>query len=227
MPKARFRKKVGRLNRRVAIRCSNRLVLRPRTDRDPLSCPTNSHRSRPILLAGTGQSRRTELLSTRIDVANDNEWHSYEVVVPATGPVHRLRFDPAMATGTVIIDQIELEEIVYHPLEIREILADDSKLRVEVHNRSKQRVAAALRTQDQTIAPNERFVFEMPRKIGDAAFNVETFAVDSPDVPPLRRTVVIHNPSVADRNWAALSDARTNFESHRMALAPVFIAKER
>lgn len=138
-----------------------------------------------------------------MQVQHDGKWHTYSAALPAEDTVTRLRLDPGMGEGTIVIDYIRLRHSELHPLEIRQLERKRDALMAHVKNHGDEKRRFTLAGNQYSVGPGKTVSAPVPTT-ADAPFERVTVKVQSPDLPPLRRTAYIHHPG-ADTNWLTLS----------------------
>lgn len=82
-----------------------------------------------------------EAKSAHFDLAHDGAWHEYAVPLEVEGTLTRLRLDPGSGPGEFEVDWIEVDRVIWHPLEIESLRAvEPGRLQARIRNRSKRTI---------------------------------------------------------------------------------------
>ncbi len=138
-----------------------------------------------------------ESRQVRFDLIHDGQWHDYLVPLESAADLTSLRFDPAMAVGTIEVDRITLHRGRFHPLEIARIDSADGR-RVLIHNHDDQPITTNVNGQAHRLPAAMTTAVELA---ADAASRVPLesleIVVESAGLPTLQRSFWQFDPSVA------------------------------
>ncbi len=122
---------------------------------------------------------------------HDGEWHDYVVALEGLDrqqTISSLRFDPGGGEGLVEVASLELQRGGLHPLEVIQVEAGPERIAVHVTNHDEAPRPARLGDQTATIAPGETAVLALDQPLA-APFESVALRVESPDLPPVERTI--------------------------------------
>ena len=110
----------------------------------------------------------------------------------APGTLTDLRFDPCTEPGRVEVDWIELSQEEPHPLTIAQAIPDGAQVRFIVRNDRAADVACVC--DEQSFVVQAHGQYELMRPIdGAKPFESIGVTVESPDLPPVHRSVCVYN----------------------------------
>ncbi len=185
------------------------------TDEDPyIHCPVNlpggplaielrarSRNSGPGSVFWTTKEspRRGEDKSRHFPLVHDGQWHEYSAEFHAPGTLTDLRIDPGFTPGEFEIDWIRLVRREPHPLAIQRVEALDRAVRFTVKNLRAGPIEFSALGTSHTLGAEETIELDDPIR-AEEPLEVATLELTSGDLPPVRRTVFVHNAQV-ETDW--------------------------
>lgn len=143
----------------------------------------------------TDKSPRGEDKTSHFLLKSDGQWHEYETRFTADGRVTDVRLDPGSSPGDFEIDWMELIHEEPHPLTIdrSEQLADCVRFFVSNHRATPLSFAA--NGTKHEAAGSQTVSIDVPLA-NKRPLEQASLEITADGLPPVRRTVFVHNPSV-------------------------------
>ena len=142
---------------------------------------------------------RGEDKSRHFSLNHDGQWHEYSVPFPAPGTLTDLRIDPGATPGEFEIDWIRLVRREPHPLSVERVETADRLVRFTVRNLRAEPIEFSAMGKAHTLAAEGVIDLDHPIR-GDKPLEAVGVELTSGDLPPVRRTVFVHNAR-AETDW--------------------------
>jgi hypothetical protein len=156
-----------------------------------------------IFWATEDSSGFSEEKSTHFKIANDNQWHDYEVDLVTDQLITRIRLDPGQSSGTLDIDFFELVRRNLHPLEIVDICSDSSLIGLTLKNDARHELSFTLNTKSGRIGPGQTERVTLNIKDGPR-FEPYPIVIKVVGLSDVVRTVHLYRPNV-NAHWVKQS----------------------
>jgi hypothetical protein len=143
-----------------------------------------------------------EAHSQHFRLIHDNQWHEYNVALPAEGIIQRVRLDPAEAPGVIEVESFQLIRETLHPLEIQSIHTEGANVRVRLKNFSMEPISFTMGSRPFTIGAGATGEFSQIAP-GRAPFRTYDVVIQSAGLPSIHRVVSILDFQ-ATTSWASL-----------------------
>ena len=148
----------------------------------------------------TDQSpQRGEDKVAHFPLKHDGQWHETAVELLAPGRLTDLRIDPGGAPGEFDVDWIRLIRRRPHPLSIERVERADGQVSFEVKNLGAEPLQFSAAGQTHTLAGGASVSIDRPID-GTRPLEVVSLELQAKDLPPVRRTIFVHNPQ-AQADW--------------------------
>jgi hypothetical protein len=140
--------------------------------------------------------------TVRCRTVNDGTWRAYSVVLPAEGKLQALRFDPCTQPGIVEISEAKVSQLVLHPLQFEKLDASEGFVSGTIRNSGPRDLEFTIGGKRIKAGAGQAAGFEMRVETTHPFEQVKVqAAVDG--LPPLGRTLYVHNPKV-ETDWLTL-----------------------
>lgn len=153
--------------------------------------------------------RRGEDKVVAFPLTQDGRWHEFTARFSAPGRLTDLRIDPGQAAGTFEIDWIRLVHEQPHPLTIEPVEPADRHVRFTVRNHGGRPLQFSAAGKDYSIDGDA--TLEIIRPLEGTrplqAVSLELQPAGKEQLPPVARTVFVHNPQ-AKTDWISLPSSR-------------------
>jgi hypothetical protein len=148
----------------------------------------------------TDQSpRRGEDKVAHFPLQHDGTWHETSVEFFAPGRLTDLRLDPGTAPGEFDIDWIRLIRRQPHPLAIESVERADGRVCFDVHNQGAEPLEFSAAGQTHILGGGQTISIHRPIE-GARPLEAVSLELQAKGLPPVRRTVFVHNPE-AQTEW--------------------------
>jgi len=148
----------------------------------------------------TDQSpQRGEDKVAHFPLKHDGRWRETAVELLAPGQLTDLRIDPGAAPGEFDVDWIRLIRRRPHPLAIERVESAEDRISFEVKNLGTEPLEFSAAGQTHTLAGGASVSINRPID-GTRPLEVVSLELRAKDLPPVRRTVFVHNPQ-AQADW--------------------------
>jgi hypothetical protein len=129
--------------------------------------------------------------SRHFDVEYDDQWHEYDVHLPAKGSVRHIRLDPGSGLGTVEIDRIEIISTRWHPLELIQVESEARQIKLHLKNHEKRSIPFTLESKRYTVEADRTKIITLNLPDGPA-FEAKTIVIQPDGLPEISRTVFLY-----------------------------------
>ena len=137
--------------------------------------------------------------SEHFTMIHDGKWHEYTLPIRIAGTMTALRFDPGTAAGTVEIDWVRIHRGGPHPLQIERVETRNDRVVLHLRNTSSKAIVFEQSGKTYTLDGGKTLtITEMAP--GKKPFERCTVTLTPKDLPPVRHTVVIFRPEIADES---------------------------
>jgi len=144
---------------------------------------------------------------------HDNQWREYEVRFESDDALVGLRLDPGADVGRWEIEWLELVREELHPLAVEEVVADNARVRFQVHNYGPAPVTFDVQGRRFTAQPDAAPVVEWALR-NDRPLETVDLEVRPVDGAPLRRTLFVAHPAV-EVDWITLRSPQATLQVAR------------
>ncbi len=147
----------------------------------------------------------SEQRSAHFQMQHDGQWHDYTTRLATDGKLTALRLDPGTAPGEIELDYIKLLSVGRHPLAVEQVSVAGNVVRAVVRNHGRRPLEFTCAGKSHRVWPDSDLTIEQPLK-ADQPLEVVRLELQSPGLPPVARTVMIHHPA-AQTQWLELRPA--------------------
>lgn len=147
----------------------------------------------------TDKAPVSEAQRVALPLVHDGAWREVATRFHVDGRMRTLRLDPGTAAGTIEVDWMRITRWRPHPLAIERIEASGDAVAVFVRNDADAERSVTVNDRTANVAPGAVARFAIAPG-GKRPLERIRVSVQSPNLPPVERTVFFHRPDV-ETDW--------------------------